>query len=49
VIREGEFVKLFIHEFAHFIDIYILTSTSGVDPSDEFYNISWEDAYTKHA
>jgi hypothetical protein len=42
VTRDSEFTKLFIHELAHYIDLYILVvDRSGVDTSDDFYTISW--------
>lgn len=47
VLRDGEFVKLFVHEFGHYIDLYILTSVAGKDVSDDFYGISWKDTTVK--
>lgn len=48
--RDGEFIKLFIHELAHYIDIYTLAGTRYVsDPSDAFYAISWIDKTTKRS
>jgi hypothetical protein len=48
IIKDGEFIQLFTHEFAHFLDIYILSSsTKRSDPSQEFYAISWNNATTK--
>lgn len=50
VARDDEFVKLFIHELAHYIDIYTLAGTRYVsDPSDKFYTISWIDKTTKRS
>lgn len=45
VLRDGEFLKLLIHELGHYVDIYTLVGTS--DPSDIFYRISWQDKTTK--
>ncbi len=45
--RDTEFIQLFIHELAHYIDIYIFTSRSGRDVSDDFYSISWQSSSTK--
>ena len=50
VARDGEFIKLFIHELAHYVDIYDLVGTRYVsDPSDKFYTISWIDKTTKRS
>lgn len=38
-----EFLAVSIHEFAHFLDLYILQKKNWVDISDYFYNISWEE------
>lgn len=40
--KKDELLAIFIHEFAHYIDIYSLDKTSWKDSSNEFYNISWE-------
>jgi hypothetical protein len=49
VAKDGEFIQLFTHEFAHFLDIYILSASSKrSDPSQEFYDISWNNPTTKH-
>lgn len=39
-----EITSVFIHEFAHHLDIYYLDSSSfnNTDPSKYFYDISWE-------
>ncbi len=39
-----EIVSVFIHEFAHHLDIYYLDSSvfNNIDPSKYFYDISWE-------
>ncbi len=48
VLRDGEFLKLFIHELWHYIDIYTLVPWRvSSDPSDRFYTISWQDKTTK--
>lgn len=48
VSRDSEFLKLFVHEFWHFIDIYILRSTkNSSDPSENFYFISWKSSTIK--
>jgi hypothetical protein len=49
VTRDSEFLKLFAHEFAHFVDIYRLTGDATSDPSNMFYRISWQSATTKLA
>jgi hypothetical protein len=48
VIKDGEFIQLFVHEFAHFLDIYVLVPKKNrSDPSYEYYMISWESSTTK--
>ncbi len=47
VLKDGEFLKLFIHEFGHYIDLYFLTSAAGRDASETFYGISWKDTTVK--
>jgi len=37
---------VWIHEFAHFIDLYFLKKEVFTDLSDYFYNISWESTKT---
>lgn len=37
-----EFLAVSIHEFWHFLDLYILEKKVTYDLSDYFYNISWE-------
>ena len=50
IARDTEFTKLFIHELAHYIDIYALVSDrSGYDVSDDFYHISWQKPTIKWA
>jgi hypothetical protein len=39
----SEFLAVSIHEFAHFLDLYILQKKNWVDVSDYFYDISWEE------
>lgn len=50
VLKDGEFAKLFVHEFAHFLDVSILTSRSRriPDPSLDFYRISWQSPTVKY-
>jgi hypothetical protein len=47
--KDGEFLALFLHELAHFMDIYIHVSENGVDPSQNFYRISWKSETIKKA
>lgn len=49
IVRDTEFLKLFVHEFAHFVDIFILKNIWGKDISHEFYKMSWQDPKTKRA
>ena len=50
VTRDSEFTKLFVHELAHYIDLYVLvTNKNGADPSDAFYSISWQKPTVKRA
>lgn len=43
IVRDTEFAKLFIHELAHYIDIYsIVAGSTGHDVSEDFYHISWQ-------
>lgn len=50
VARESEFIQLFMHEFAHFIDISHLKAYNDTrDVSLDFYSISWQNPTTKHA
>lgn len=39
---DREFLSVFIHEFAHYIDIYFLEKKVIKDLSEYFYEISWE-------
>ena len=41
-IKKSEFVSVFIHEFAHYTDIYFFEKKLFKDPSEYFYSISWE-------
>lgn len=41
-----EFSSVWIHEFSHFIDLYFLKKEIFVDPSELFYDISWESIKT---
>jgi hypothetical protein len=42
--KNPELVSVFVHEFAHYIDIYFLekNSYSYVDTSNYFYSIAWQ-------
>lgn len=42
-----EIFSVFIHEFAHFIDLYYFPKNILSDISDEFYKISWDDKKLK--
>ena len=37
-----EFVSVWVHEFAHYIDLYYLQKKIARDISDEFYEVSWK-------
>ena len=39
--RKDELIAIFIHEFAHYIDIYSLERKEFSDISNKFYDISW--------
>jgi len=39
--KEDELIAIFIHEFAHYIDIYSLEKKEFSDISNNFYTISW--------
>lgn len=43
----NEYISVFIHEFAHYIDLYFLEKKVFLDISDKFYKISWETTKTK--
>lgn len=46
--KESEFLKLLVHEVAHYIDIYrIISFGNQKDPSSDFYDISWSAKTTK--
>ena len=49
IVRDSEFFKLFLHEFAHFLDIFILAPSNGQDVSSLFYDISWSRPMVKKA
>jgi hypothetical protein len=50
IARDTEFAKLFMHELAHYIDIYsFVMDRTGHDISDDFYHISWQKPTTKSA
>ncbi len=43
IVRDTEFTKLFVHELAHYIDIYtFVADRNNHDISDNFYHISWQ-------
>ena len=44
--EKDELIWIFIHEFAHYIDIYSLNRDDWKDVSNEFYNISWNSTKT---
>ena len=41
-----EFLALFTHEFAHYLDLYYFSKSPFGDVSDNFYAISWESTKT---
>ena len=41
-LKESELVSVFIHEFAHYVDIYFLEKKVTYDLSNDFYSISWD-------
>ncbi len=45
-VPQDEMIGVFLHELAHHIDIYTLTKTVFRDPSNNFYDISWENTST---
>jgi Putative zinc-binding metallo-peptidase len=48
VAKDAEFIQLFTHEFAHFLDIYVLVpKKKQADPSNEYYMISWSNPTVK--
>ncbi len=50
IARDSEFTKLFVHELAHYIDLYILVAgKNGTDISDTFYYVSWQKPTVKRA
>jgi hypothetical protein len=50
ITRDSEFTKLFVHELAHYMDLYILiVDKNGVDISDSFYSISWQKPTVKRS
>lgn len=49
IARDSEFLKLLVHELAHFVDIYMLPNKWGKDISHDFYKISWQNSTTKRA
>ena len=50
IARDSEFTKLFVHELAHYIDLYVLVSGKNrTDISDTFYYVSWQKPTVKRA
>lgn len=50
IVRDPEFIKLFVHELAHYIDIYAFYPTRlRADISNTFYYISWESPTVKRS
>lgn len=50
IVRDTEFIKLFVHELAHYIDLYsFVPDKNKYDISDSFYYISWEKPSVKRA
>lgn len=47
VLRDGEFIKLFTHEFGHFVDLFYFVPDKLWDISDQFYTISWTSTSVK--
>ena len=44
---DSEQLKVFVHELGHIVDVFYLKKGLFSDPSDVFYNISWESFNTK--
>ena len=44
-IDDRELINVFIHELAHYLDIYYLQKKVFQDPSENFYKISWENTH----
>lgn len=44
---DSEQLKVFVHELGHIVDIFYLKKGFFADPSDIFYNLSWESFNTK--
>jgi len=42
----SEFIALFTHEFAHYLDLYHFSKSPFGDMSEDFYAISWESTKT---
>ena len=45
-VSDDELIRVYIHELAHYIDIYSLKKTVFIDPSQRFYDISWNSTKT---
>ena len=46
-VNYNEYLSVFIHEFAHYLDIYFLEKKVFFDISNKFYEISWENTKIK--
>ena len=46
---DSEFLWVFVHEFAHYLDLYFFSKNPFWDPSEDFYAISWESTKTMKA
>ena len=44
----NEYTSVFIHEFAHYIDIYFLEKKVFLDISSKFYQLSWQSTRVKN-
>ncbi len=47
VLRDSEFIKLFVHEFGHYVDLYFFLPLTSWDISEDFYDISWTNTTVK--
>jgi len=43
---QDEFLAIFTHEFAHYLDLYYFSKTPLWDTSNDFYDISWDSTKT---
>jgi len=44
--KKSEFLRVYIHELGHYIDLYFFQKDIIWDDSDDFYGISWKDVKT---